>query len=64
MTRKIDKNFLTQKQIRKMTELEILRDIANQIQKEYDTDISVLFFELKGEQAVCPDDYTIEIKSE
>ena len=38
--------------------------IANQIQKEYDTDISVLFFELKGEQAVCPDDYTIEIKSE
>lgn len=28
MTRKIDKNFLTQKQIRKMTELEILRDIA------------------------------------
>ena len=38
--------------------------MANQIQKEYDTDISVLFFELKGEQAVCPDDYTIEIKSE
>ena len=38
--------------------------IANQIQREYDTDISVLFFELKGEQAVCPDDYTIEIKSE
>lgn len=38
--------------------------IANQIQKEYDTDISVLFFELKGEQAACPDDYTIEIKSE
>lgn len=38
--------------------------IANQIQKEYDTDISVLFLELKGEQAVCPDDYTIEIKSE
>lgn len=38
--------------------------IVNQIQKEYDTDISVLFFELKGEQAVCPDDYTIEIKSE
>lgn len=38
--------------------------IANQIQKEYDTDISVLFFELKGEQAVYPDDYTIEIKSE
>ena len=38
--------------------------IANQIQKEYDTDILVLFFELKGEQAVCPDDYTIEIKSE
>lgn len=28
MTRKIDKNFLTQKQIRKMTELEILRNIA------------------------------------
>lgn len=38
--------------------------IAYQIQKEYDTDISALFFELKGEQAVCPDDYTIEIKSE
>ena len=38
--------------------------IVEQIQDEYDDDISVLFFELKGEQAACPDDYTIEIKSE
>lgn len=38
--------------------------IADQIQQEYGADISVLFFELKGEQAICPDDYTIEIKSE
>lgn len=43
---------------------EAKKNIADQIQEEYDTDISVLFFELKGEQAVCPDDYTIEIKSE
>ena len=38
--------------------------IADQLRREHDDDISVLFFELKGEQAVCPDDYTIEIKSE
>lgn len=37
--------------------------IVDQLRKEYDDDISVLFFELKGEQAVCPDDYTVEIKS-
>lgn len=38
--------------------------IVSQIQKGYGADVLVLFLELKGKQMVCPDDYTLEIKSE
>lgn len=36
--------------------------IADQIQKEYDTDILALFFELK--ETACPDDYIMEVEFE
>ena len=38
--------------------------IVNQIRDEYNNEVKVVFFEIEGNEAISPDDYTYTIKSE
>lgn len=37
--------------------------IVNQIRDEYNDEIEAVFFEMEGNEAISPDDYTFTIKS-